>query len=194
MRVFRWTRDFHVHKESSLAPVWFSLPALPIHYFDNHSLFSIVSPVGNPLFLDSAMAAVSRPSVARVCVEVDLLKPLCTRVWVAVEGEAGFWQQFVPEGLSSYCSTCRRMGHSVEECRRNAVEQPGPQFQRRDGRVWGSLKLGTKVEGLPVTETRAIGEVPGSSAGARTACMESLIGLAAEETSGGEDKSTEVGE
>ena len=48
MRVFRWTRDFHVHRESSLVPVWVTLPALPIHYLDKHSLFSILSPVGRP--------------------------------------------------------------------------------------------------------------------------------------------------
>ncbi|XP_027118705.1 uncharacterized protein [Coffea arabica] len=92
MRVFRWTRDFHVQKESSLAPVWVTLPALPVHFFDKHSLFSILSPVGKPLFLDAATAAGTRPSVARVCVEVDLVKPICSRVWVAVEGETGFWQ------------------------------------------------------------------------------------------------------
>ena len=90
MRIFRWTRDFHVHKESSLVPVWVSLLALPIHYFDRHSLFSILSSVGQPLFLDSATVARSRPSVARVCVEVVLLKPICSWVWIGVEGETGF--------------------------------------------------------------------------------------------------------
>lgn len=71
-----------------LVPVWISFPSRTIHYFDKHSLFSILNPVGRPLFLDSAAAVCTRPSVARVCVEVDLLKPICKRIWVAVEGEA----------------------------------------------------------------------------------------------------------
>ncbi|XP_027101284.2 uncharacterized protein [Coffea arabica] len=123
MRVFRWTRDFHGHKESSLAPVWVSLPSLPIHYFDKHSLFSITSLVGKPLFLDSATAAASRSNKARVCVEVDLLKPICTRVWISVEGEMRFWQKIVPEEMPCYCSACWRLGCSVDECRKNSSEQ-----------------------------------------------------------------------
>ncbi|XP_027098892.2 uncharacterized protein [Coffea arabica] len=66
--------EFHVKKESALVPVWASLPALPVHYFDKHSLFSILAPVGKPLFLDSATAAGMRPSVARVCVEAQVVK------------------------------------------------------------------------------------------------------------------------
>nr|XP_027071951.1 uncharacterized protein LOC113696766 [Coffea arabica] len=81
--------DFHVHRESSLAPVWVSLPMLPIHFHDKHSLFSILAPVGRPLFVDTTTAAGTRPNVARACVEIDLLKPPCSRVWVAVEGEPG---------------------------------------------------------------------------------------------------------
>nr|XP_027062884.1 uncharacterized protein LOC113689292 [Coffea arabica] len=118
MRVFRWTRDFHVQKESSLAPVWATLPALPVHFFDKHSLFSILSLVGKPLFLDAATAARTGPSVAWVCVEVHLVKPICSRVWVAVEGEVGFWQQIVIDDLPSYCSKCWRLGHSVGDCKR----------------------------------------------------------------------------
>ncbi|XP_071933183.1 uncharacterized protein [Coffea arabica] len=100
-RVFKWTRDFHGHRESSLVSVWVSLPSLPIHYYDKHSLFSILSPVGMPLFLDSATVSGTRPSVARACVEIDLLKPLCSRVWVAVKGEGGFWQSIEVENLPS---------------------------------------------------------------------------------------------
>ena len=77
-----------------------------------------LSPVGKPLFLDAAMVAGTRPSVARVCVEVDLVKPICLRVWVAVEGETGFWQQIVVEDLPSYCSKCWRLGHSIGNCKR----------------------------------------------------------------------------
>nr|XP_027093532.1 uncharacterized protein LOC113713923 [Coffea arabica] len=119
MRVFRWTREFHVQRESSLVPVWVTLLPLPIHYFDKHSLFSILSPVGRPLFLDLATAAGTRPSVARVCVEIDVAKLVVPRVWIAVEGESGFWQSIVPENIPPYCSICSRLGHSHVECKKN---------------------------------------------------------------------------
>ncbi|XP_071923206.1 uncharacterized protein [Coffea arabica] len=121
MRVFRWTRDFHVHRESSRVPVWVAFPALPIHYFDKHSLFSILSPVGVPLFLDSATASGTRPSMARACVEVDLLNSLCPRVWVAVEGETSFWQNIVVENLPSYYSSCWRLGNSSTDCKKDCM-------------------------------------------------------------------------
>ncbi|XP_027154965.1 uncharacterized protein LOC113755095 [Coffea eugenioides] len=119
MRVFCWTREFHINRESSLVSVWVSLPALPIHFYDKHSLFFILSPVGAPLFLDSATMSGARPTIARACVEIDLLKPVCTRVWVAVEGEMGFWQSILVEHLPSYCSSCWRLGHSNAECKKD---------------------------------------------------------------------------
>ncbi|XP_071926658.1 uncharacterized protein [Coffea arabica] len=122
MRVFRWTREFHVLRESSLVPVWVELPNLLIHYFDKHYLFSILSPVGRPLFLDSAMAAGTHPSVARVCVEIDVAKPVMPRIWVAVEGESGFWQRIVPDNMPTYCSSCWRLGHLSENCKKNFTE------------------------------------------------------------------------
>nr|XP_027083516.1 uncharacterized protein LOC113705806 [Coffea arabica] len=118
MRVFHWSPDFHVQRESSLAPVWIALPCLTIHFFDKHSLFSIASVVGRPLYVDAATSSVSRPSVARVCVEVDLLHPLPQRVWVGMSGEAdGFWQQIVAEHLPQYCNKCWHMGHAREDCK-----------------------------------------------------------------------------
>ena len=54
IRVFKWSASFHVNRESLLVPVWFSIPGLPVHFFNKHSLFSIVHALGKPLFLDAA--------------------------------------------------------------------------------------------------------------------------------------------
>nr|XP_027066014.1 uncharacterized protein LOC113691883 [Coffea arabica] len=74
MRVFKWTPSFHVDREPSVVPVWFQVPKLPLHLFHKETLFQIAEMVGVPLLVDAATLAVSRPSVARVCVEVDLMK------------------------------------------------------------------------------------------------------------------------
>ena len=44
-------------------------------------------------------AALSRPSVVRLCVEVDLLKDLPSRIWVQLGEGHGFWQLLNPEIL-----------------------------------------------------------------------------------------------
>ncbi|XP_071939135.1 uncharacterized protein [Coffea arabica] len=80
MRVFKWSPAFHVDREPSVVPMWFQLPKLPLHLFHKEALFQVVGVLGIPLLIDAATVAVSRPSVARVCVEVDLLKPRPSRI------------------------------------------------------------------------------------------------------------------
>ncbi|XP_071917289.1 uncharacterized protein [Coffea arabica] len=116
MRVFKWTTDFHVDRESSVVPLWLQLPKLPLHFFNKEVIFQIASMVGNPLLVDAATLAVSRPSVARVCVEMDLLRSTPSRVWIGNGNHAGFWQELVVENLPRYCSHCFRQGHDVETC------------------------------------------------------------------------------
>ncbi|KAK6121385.1 hypothetical protein DH2020_044867 [Rehmannia glutinosa] len=74
MRVFKWTPSFNPRIEAPLAPVWIRLPGLPIHFFDHNALFAIGMIIGTPLQVDSLTTSRSRLSMARVCVELDLLK------------------------------------------------------------------------------------------------------------------------
>src|SRR2546430_15288690 len=101
MRSFRWTPDFRLAVQSSIVPVWISLPNLPLFLFNKRGLFSIGSLLGKPLTLDSATADLSRPSVARVCVEVDLTKKLIARVRLDCEASEGFWQEVIYEKIPS---------------------------------------------------------------------------------------------
>nr|XP_027096078.1 uncharacterized protein LOC113715975 [Coffea arabica] len=60
--------------------------------------------------------AASRPSIARVCVEIDLLKQLTQRVWIGNGDHEGFWQALIPENMPKYCSHCFRQGHTQDYC------------------------------------------------------------------------------
>ena len=95
MSVLKWSPAFHVDREPSVVLVWFQLPKLMIHYFAKECLFQIVSCIGKPLFMDSATASGVRLSVARVCVEIDLLQTLPVRIWIANRQHGGFWQQLI---------------------------------------------------------------------------------------------------
>ena len=108
-----------------------------------------------------------------MCVEIDLLERICTRVWVAVGREMDFWQKIVPEGLPSYCSSCWRLGHAVEECRKNSVEQLVNVETRRNWRVRAEQN---PVAGPEVVLERTGGEDPVPCIGAKISCMGSLDG------------------
>src|SRR4051812_16255899 len=90
MRVFRWTPDFRSDIESSLTPVWVGFPNLPIYMFNKVSLFSIGRLIGTPLTLDIVIAEFRRPSLAKICIQVDLLNPLPRRVWLNIGDSSGF--------------------------------------------------------------------------------------------------------
>ncbi|KAL0404117.1 UNVERIFIED_CONTAM: hypothetical protein Sradi_2052500 [Sesamum radiatum] len=116
MRIFKWTPDFNPRIESSIALVWIRLPELPVHLFPKKGLFEIASLIGSPLKLDEPTADGFRPSMARVCVEIDLMKPRPASIWIGTEGKY-FSQQVLYECCPKYCTQCRHLGHSIEECR-----------------------------------------------------------------------------
>ncbi|KAL0430588.1 UNVERIFIED_CONTAM: hypothetical protein Sradi_0684800 [Sesamum radiatum] len=84
MRVFKWTPTFNPREESPIISVWVRLPELPIQFFDKDALFSIGRLLGIPLRTDVSMATLIRPSVARVCIEINLLEPLQMDGWLKV--------------------------------------------------------------------------------------------------------------
>lgn len=67
--------------------------------------------------LDMPTTDISRPSVAKFCVQLDLLKKLPHRVLLECgEFIPGYWQSIEYEKLSKYCKYCRRLGHDVHVC------------------------------------------------------------------------------
>ncbi|OIT03383.1 hypothetical protein A4A49_52066 [Nicotiana attenuata] len=55
--------------------------------FMNDVDFNIVAEVGTPVELDVSTKGMTRPSMAKVRVEIDLLRPLVTSVWVGNEDD-----------------------------------------------------------------------------------------------------------
>ncbi|KAG6501607.1 hypothetical protein ZIOFF_041490 [Zingiber officinale] len=127
MRIFKWSPKFPYEAESSVIPVWIQLPDLPIHMFCKKGLFAAANIVGRPLKVDQATADDSRLTMARVCVEIDLLKPKI-------------------EDFS--------IGHSVEECYGNGYH-PNPAWGvgKQSSAIVGEdprdLKEDKHLEGIP---------------------------------------------
>lgn len=85
LRVFCWSHDFRLCNGDPMhAPIWVSQPHMPIVFFFEFRLFSIVSIFEIGLTLDGPTKLVSRLKVARVCVEVGLLSRQFTCLLVRV--------------------------------------------------------------------------------------------------------------
>ncbi|KAK6135777.1 hypothetical protein DH2020_030472 [Rehmannia glutinosa] len=108
MRVFKWTPSFNPRTEAPLAPVWIRLPGLPIHFFDHNALFAISMIIGTPLQVDSLTASRSRLSMARVCVELDLLKERIEEIVLEFD-DTSHAQKIIYERIPDYCTHCKHI-------------------------------------------------------------------------------------
>ena len=99
-------------------PIWVSLRSLPLHLFPRQHLEMLLSPIGKVLAIDGPMLNFSRPSVARVCVLLNLLKENLDRVKLNMGGLKDRWQRIVYEKERKYCKVCSMQGHVESECRK----------------------------------------------------------------------------
>ncbi|KAL0411745.1 UNVERIFIED_CONTAM: hypothetical protein Slati_3764200 [Sesamum latifolium] len=115
MRVFKWSPTFDPHIESSIAPLWIRLHDLPIHLFEKNALFTLAAKIGKPLRMDEPMTDMSRPDLARVCVEIDLTALKVQAVFLHIEGKT-YRQLVIYENCPPYCTSCNHLGHEISAC------------------------------------------------------------------------------
>lgn len=93
----------------------------------------IVSSVGTSLEMDLATKGRTRISMAKVRVEIDLLKPQSESVYVGLIHEnspqTGFMQKLEYEGIPKYCKHCKKLGHVMANCR--VLERKKPIKQQK---------------------------------------------------------------
>ncbi|VFQ85160.1 unnamed protein product [Cuscuta campestris] len=114
--------DFNTETETAIAPVWVLLPGLPIHFFDMAALALVCKPLGKILGIDPTTMNKSRPHVARVRVEMDLMAPLIHKLFIGTstvvgKEDEGFYQTVEYERIPYYCSRCFKQGHTAEKCK-----------------------------------------------------------------------------
>ncbi|CAL1402590.1 unnamed protein product [Linum trigynum] len=91
--------------------VWVQLPAFPVHFYHREVLFSVGNMIGRTIKLDYHTLHQQRARFARIAVEVDLSKPLVTRIRLD-----GAWQYLEYENLPVLCFGCGKIGHTKEAC------------------------------------------------------------------------------
>lgn len=115
MRITKWTVDFDSTADVPIVPIWIALPGFPIHLHRREALFEIVRPVGTPIKLDVATSDGLRPSVARICVEVDVSQELPQKIYLQAKSRY-ILHPIIYEDLPLFCATCRRLGHALGAC------------------------------------------------------------------------------
>ncbi|CAI0393624.1 unnamed protein product [Linum tenue] len=77
LMVHVWDKHFDPDsKEISSTLVWARLLELPIHFFHKEAVMRIGKRIGKPVRVDKATEEGARGEYARICVQVDLTKPL----------------------------------------------------------------------------------------------------------------------
>ncbi|PKU82306.1 hypothetical protein MA16_Dca019577 [Dendrobium catenatum] len=115
MRVLKWTPFFDIKEKSSIVPIWISFPNLRLHFFHPKVLHALGTIFGRPLQTDQATASRTRPSVARVLVEVDISKKHPKEVWVGSKA-FGYLQKAEFEKIPDFCTHCKVHGHANVDC------------------------------------------------------------------------------
>ncbi|KAL0448789.1 UNVERIFIED_CONTAM: hypothetical protein Slati_1435300 [Sesamum latifolium] len=100
--------------------------------------------------MDEPTADLSRPDLARVCVEIDLTAPKVQTVHLQINGKT-YRQQVVYENCPPYCTFCNHLGHDMSAC--ISKHHPGINHTDKEPRPTGNTsslmrKLGTLEKSL----------------------------------------------
>ena len=91
---------------------WVRIPKINVEYFNKQFLLhKIGQKIGRVIKVDSTTANVERGQYTRMCVEVDLMKPLLSKF--RLNGRVWGIQY---EGLRMICFKCGRQGHKEDAC------------------------------------------------------------------------------
>ncbi|XP_019160886.1 PREDICTED: uncharacterized protein LOC109157434 [Ipomoea nil] len=113
--VQEWVPDFSPrNNKTEKLLAWVRFPDLPVEYFEERFLRKIARKIGRPIKIDSTTSLISKGSFARVCVELDISKPLLSKFTLQEE----VWPVEY-EGLHLVCFNCGLYGHRQNQCGKN---------------------------------------------------------------------------
>ncbi|KAH0639363.1 hypothetical protein KY285_035949 [Solanum tuberosum] len=119
MRTLKWDLLFNPEEETTTAIAWISFPSLPPIFFGKEAVFSLAAAVGKPLQVDMATRNQTRPSCARVKVEVDLLREFPKRIKIGMRMKTDEvvekWVKIKYDYVPKYCQTCMIQGHDEQQ-------------------------------------------------------------------------------
>ncbi|GKV25513.1 hypothetical protein SLEP1_g34945 [Rubroshorea leprosula] len=117
LTIRRWEPNFNPAKATfSTTVIWARLPELPTEFYDPETLIRIGNKIGNLLRVDAHTIHHTRGQYARLCVQVDINKPLITHVRIGKHK-----QRVLYEGIQTLCFKCGKIGHKESQCTGNSA-------------------------------------------------------------------------
>ncbi|XP_070039155.1 uncharacterized protein [Nicotiana tomentosiformis] len=115
MHCSKWNPWWTPNEETPIAIAWISFPELPPNFFRKECVFSLTRAVGNPLHVDLATQNGTRPSCAKVKVEVNLLSKFPHRIKIVEEADESGpekfkWIRIKYDYMPKYCKPCKKTG------------------------------------------------------------------------------------
>ncbi|KAF7826344.1 ribonuclease H [Senna tora] len=107
-----WTSLFYSKERIQKLAAWVHLPDLPLELYDENFLYSIGNYIGSVIKIDTNTTLQARGKFARICVELDLSKPLLSQYCIH-----GRQMKIEYEGLHLICFECGVYGHDLENCK-----------------------------------------------------------------------------
>lgn len=121
MRCTKWSPWWKPEEEAPIAIDWISFLDLPPNFIGKEFVFYLARVVSIPLYVDMATQNCTRPSCAKVKVEVNLLANVPQGTKIIEEGdESGLeeskWIKIKYEYVPKYCISCKKQGNDEQEC------------------------------------------------------------------------------
>jgi hypothetical protein len=122
LKLFAWSKDFNPKlQQNTSVQVWVKIFGLSQEYWHKNILFTIASSLGTPICIDSVTAKPMHERTfgqfVRVLIDIDLLQPLRYKLLVERKGFA-FFVDIEYEHILEFCSECKLIGHSFDNCKR----------------------------------------------------------------------------
>lgn len=112
LAVKRWSPSFNPCESCfGRTLIWIRLSALNLMYYEESSVTAIAQAIGTPVRVDLTTQTLERGRYARVCVEIDLSRPVARQMWIN-----DHWHEIEYENLHLICSLCKRFGHVTRDC------------------------------------------------------------------------------
>jgi hypothetical protein len=113
LAIRQWEPDFRPSSATfSSVAVWVRFPELPLEYYEPSILKKMGNAIGPVLRFDSHTVNGVRGRYARLCIQVNLDKPLPQSILIG----QGRVQAIQYEGINQLCFSCGRIGHRKENC------------------------------------------------------------------------------
>lgn len=123
MRVTKWTPDSDPKFDNFIVPIWVSIRGSPLFLHNKTAFRDVAHMIGTPLRMDSVTIQGLRPSVVRLCVEIDISKALPCKLHIQ-GGPYEFYPTVEYKDVPFFCPDCRILGHDHKTCGQPPLDPP----------------------------------------------------------------------